>query len=265
MRVATWNVWHRFGADYDLRLQAITALLDVIDPDVVCLQESWTEVGSGRSQAEGIRAALGLAEAVDGHRVTHEGVTFGNAVISAWPITSHVVHPLPPHPDYEEFRSVLAVEIEHPTGPVQVFNAHLNFLHHQSAVRQAQVREIAQLMYDWHHAGMAYPQVLTGDLNAEPSSDEIRMLTGRADLGVPLTLLDAWEVRGEGAGATWSNKNPLTRSSYEPDRRIDYVMARFPEKYAGRGSVESAFVFGDEPVEGAWGSDHLGVAVDLRD
>ncbi|MEE8602423.1 endonuclease/exonuclease/phosphatase family protein [Euzebya tangerina] len=266
MRVATWNVWHRFGAEYELRYRAIKASLDEVDPDIVCLQESWTEVESGRSQAREIGDVLGLPYAVDGFRVTHEGVTFGNAIVSAWPITRDLVHPLPPHPDYEEFRSVLGVQLDHPRGPVQIFTAHLNFLPHQSAVRQAQVREIASLMDQWQYtAELAYPQVLTGDLNADPASDEIRMLTGRADLGVPLTLFDAWEVRGEGAGSTWSNKNPLTRASYEPDRRIDYVLARFPEKFAGRGAVESAFVFGDEPVEGSWGSDHLGVAVDLRD
>ncbi|WP_370324411.1 endonuclease/exonuclease/phosphatase family protein [Euzebya sp.] len=265
MRVATWNVWHRFGDDYEVRSEAIATALAPVDADVLCLQEVWTEPEGERSQAAELAAHLGLEAHADAHRVVSEGFTFGNAIVSRWPITRQETRPLPPHPDYEEFRTVLAVEIAHPDGPVQVFTTHLNFLGHQSGVRQAQVRAVARMMHEWRRDDLVRPQVLTGDLNAEPISDEVRMLTGHADLGVPLALLDAWRVRGRGDGATWSSRNPLTHASFEPDRRIDYVLVGFPISYGGRGQVESVEIFGDDPVDGTWPSDHFGVVADLSD
>ena len=45
----------------------------------------------------------------------------------------------------------------------------------------------------------AFPAVLCGDLNAEPHSDELRMLTGRAVSPVPRVVFrDAWEAAGNG-------------------------------------------------------------------
>lgn len=265
MRIATWNVWHRFGNDWQARGRAISQTLQQVDADVVCLQEAWTEEASGRSQAGELASALGLEDFVDGFRIAHEGVTFGNAIMSRWPITRHEVRALPPHPDYEEFRCILGVETQTPSGPAQVFTSHFNFLRHQSAVRQTQARTVAGTMLDWAHDDLVHPQVVTGDLNAGPASEEIRMLTGDADLGKDLALMDAWAAVGEGDGATWNGRNPLTADSYEPDRRIDYILTRFPRQFEGRGVVTSCRVFGDQPVDGVWPSDHLGVVADLED
>lgn len=263
MRIATWNVWHRFG-DWEARAEAILAVLRDIDADVVCLQEAWT--AAERSQAAELAAALGLdGGAVDAHRVDHEGVTFGNAVLSRWPIRHSEVRPLTPHPDYEEYRTVLGVEVSAPFGPVPVFTTHLNFLLDQSAVRQAQVRDVARMMLDWQSRRRAHPPVVTGDFNAEPASDEIRQLTGLADLGLPLALYDAWKIRGDDAGATWSHRNPLTRDAYEPDRRIDYVLVGGARDHGGTGAVEACLRFGTEPVDGVWASDHFGVVADLAE
>lgn len=265
MRVATWNLWHRFGADWQARGKAIAATLQTVDADVVCLQEAWTEEATGRSQAGDLAAALGLEDFADGFRITWEGVTFGNAVLSRWPITRRDARPLPPHPDYEEYRNVLAVEVDTADGPAQFFTTHFNFLRHQSAVRQAQARAVGQMMVAWAHDHLVQPQVLTGDLNAGPDSDEVRMLTGHADLGVDVALLDAWAVAGDGPGHTWDNANPLAQDSHEPDRRIDHILVGLPRPFDGRGTVQQCALLGDEPVDGVWPSDHLGVVAELAD
>ncbi|HUG83659.1 MAG TPA: endonuclease/exonuclease/phosphatase family protein [Euzebya sp.] len=263
MRVATWNLWHRFG-DWQRRAEAITAALRQVDADVVCLQEVWTEEASGRSQAAELAAALGLADHADAHRIAYEGVTFGNAVLSRWPLERHEIRPLPPHPDYEEHRTVLGVDVRAPAGPVPVYCTHLNFLNHHSAVRQAQVRAVAAMALD-RGAGGGHPPVVCGDLNAAPTADELRMLTGEADLGLPIAFIDAWAFRGAGVGHTWLAANPLTRLSYEPDRRIDHILVGYPRESHGRGEVMWCSLFGDAPVNGVWASDHAGVVADLAD
>lgn len=261
LRIATWNVWHRFGP-WEERQPAIAATLAELRPDVLCLQETWEEEG-GTSQPAELGRPLGLHHHATASRYAADGLSFGNAIVSRHPIRRHTSRPLPPHPDYEEWRTVLAVELDTPDGPLQVFTTHLNFLLDQSDVRSRQVAAVAALVAEWGH-GRALPPVLTGDLNAEPSSDEVRALTGRAAVAVPgVVFLDAFEVAGEGPGATWDRRNPHTHDSYEPDRRIDYVLVGKPVE-GGRGRVLACRRFGDTPVDGVWPSDHFGVVADLE-
>jgi len=111
----------------------------------------------------------------------------------------------------------------------------------------------------------SYPAVLCGDLNAEPDSDEVRMLTGKASVPVPgLVLFDAWEAtNGPAGGLTWADRNPFAAAAFEHDRRIDYVLASW-RRGDGRGQPVSCRVVGDEPVAGVWPSDHFGVLAELR-
>jgi endonuclease/exonuclease/phosphatase family metal-dependent hydrolase len=109
-----------------------------------------------------------------------------------------------------------------------------------------------------------YPPIMCGDFNADPLSDEIRMLTGRATVPVPrLVFVDAWEVAGDGPGVTWSNENPYAVRDLEPDRRIDYVFVGWP-KARGAGHVVSASVEGIDAVHGVYPSDHYAVLAELR-
>ena len=125
---------------------------------------------------------------------------------------------------------VLALTIGGDRGPVQFFAVMLDYPLGASAVRQAQVRELTQLISSTHHGG--HPTVVCGDFNAGPDSDEIRMLTGKSATGEPgLVFYDAWEVAGDGtAGITWSNRNPLAAVALYPDRRFDYVLSAWPRR-----------------------------------
>lgn len=253
----TWNLWWRFGP-WEKRQPAIAETLRRVDADVVALQEVWA--AGEEEQAAALAEPLGFHHFYAA-RADNDGVRFGNAILSRWPIVHTEWRPLPAG-EVEEHRLVLRADIEGPRGVVQVFCTHLNWRFDHSDVRQAQVREVCQFIADARPRD--YPPVLCGDLNADPASDEIRMLTGRAAVPVPkLVFKDAWEVAGNGPGMTWSNANPFARLDLEPERRIDHVMVGWP-KAGGRGHVVGADLAGTELIAGVAPSDHYGVVAELR-
>ena len=208
LRIVTWNLWWRFGP-WEERLPAIIETLRRLDTDVICLQEVWTETESGRSSAHEIATALGLdldRSVAQAHLIDLDGAGFGNAILSRWPIASHEVRALPSPPELDEFRLALRADIDGPRGPMQVFTTHLHWRLDHSHIRQDQVREICRFVKE--SPDRTFPAVLCGDFNADPESDEIRMLTGRAAVPEPpIVFHDAWDVAGTGPGHTWSNEN----------------------------------------------------------
>jgi endonuclease/exonuclease/phosphatase family metal-dependent hydrolase len=259
LRVVTWNLWGR-GGPWSERHERITSTLLAVQPDVVALQEVWAEEG-GRSQADLLAAALGF-DRFWASRYAIDGVAVGNAILSRWPIAKSEVRWLPARPDLEELRNVIRTAVDGPRGRLVIYTTHLNWRFDQSDVRQEQVRFVARLITEMREEG--FPPILTGDFNAAPDSDEIRMLTGRMTLAVPgLVFHDAWEVAGDGgAGFTWTNANPWARQDLEPDRRIDYVFVGWPKK-GGAGHVTSCRLIG-QAIDGVFPSDHLGVMAELR-
>jgi endonuclease/exonuclease/phosphatase family metal-dependent hydrolase len=263
VRVLTWNLWWRHGP-WEERLPAILEAVAALDPDVACFQEVWVDEASGDTLAGRIGERLGGFHHVGSARLTVDGITFGNAVVSRWPILGHEVLDLPAPAESEELRTCLRADVDTPDGPVQLYSTHLNWRFDESHVRQEQVRAICRFVAA--APPRSFPPVLCGDFNAAPDSDEIRMLTGRAAVPVPkLVFHDAWEVAGAPGdpGFTWSNEDPFARLDLEPDRRIDYVLVGWP-KAGGRGHVRSCEVVGTEPVGGIVPSDHHGVLATLR-
>ena len=266
IRVLTWNLWWRFGP-WEARRPAIAATLARLDADVVCLQEVWDD-GEVNFAAE-LAGDLGF-DHVYGSGTEQDGLRFGNAVLSRWPITSSAVLPLPAEPEVEEQRTCVRADIDGPRGALQVFSTHLNWRFDQSDTRQDQVAAICSFIDASRPAGgRAVPPILCGDFNADPDSDEIRMLNGLAATPVPkLVFHDAWLAAGQASnssatGATWTNDNPYAKLDLEPDRRIDYVFVGWP-KAGGVGHVTRASVECLEPVDGVVPSDHLGVLAELR-
>jgi endonuclease/exonuclease/phosphatase family metal-dependent hydrolase len=268
LRVLSWNLWWRFGP-WERRRPAIVDTVARLDPDIACFQEVW--------EAGGTTFAAELAERLGFHhvfttRVDIDGVGFGNAVVSRWPITSHESLPLPAPVDAEELRTCLRADVEGSRGPLQVFCTHLNWRFDQSHVRQSQVRAICSFVASSKpDGGRRFPPVLCGDMNADPASDELRMLTGRASAPEPgLVFHDAWEAAadrhgagGDPHGTTWTNRNPYAARDLEPERRIDYVLVGWP-KAGGAGHVTRCEVHGLDPVDGVVPSDHLAVLAELR-
>ncbi len=266
VRVATWNLWGRYGP-WEARLPVITENLRVINADILALTEVWED--DTRSQAVELAGALGYTEPVYAANLERAGARSGNAVLARWPITRREVRVLPRRGAFGavdeegEERLCLFAEVDGPRGPIQVFCAHLSWSADHSAIRQEQTREIARFLAETRPR--SFPAVLCGDLNAEHSSDELRLLTGRAASPVPhVVLRDAWEAAGNrDPGFTWTNANPFAAASLDVERRLDHVMVGQP-KLGGVGHVLAAWVAGDLPVDGMWGSDHLAVVAELR-
>jgi len=266
VRVATWNLWGRYGP-WEARLPVIIENLSAINADIIALQEVWED--DERNQAKEIARALGCPEPVFAANLERDGARSGNAIVSRWPIVRHEVRKLPREgahgaiDDEGEERLCVFAEVEGPRGNIQMFCAHLSWSEDHSAIRQEQVGEICRFVRETRPR--VFPALLCGDLNAEPQSDELRMLTGRAASPVPKVVFrDAWEAAGKNdPGYTWSNDNPFAASSLDLERRLDHVLVGRP-KLGGAGHVLAAQLAGDIPVDGVWGSDHLAVVAELR-
>ena len=255
VRIVTWNLWGRYGP-WEARLPVIAENLGAINADILALQEVWED--DTRSQARELAAELGCTEPVFAANLERDGARSGNAVLSRWPITRHEVRNLPRRgandavDEEGEERLCVFAEDRGPARPIQVFSAHLSWSDDHSSIRQAQVADICRFVRETRPR--PFPAVLCGDLNADPASDEIRMLTGRAASPVPRVVFrDAWEAAGNREpGYTWSNANPFAAAALDLDRRIDHVMVGHP-KLGGVGHVLSAQSRGRRPGRRALG------------
>lgn len=259
LRVATWNIWWRYGP-WERRRPAIEAWLRSVDADVIALQEVWDD-GRTNMAAELCRT-MGYRHVYQGSE-RENGVGIGNAVLSRWTIGRTDWRPLPGAQESGERRCVLFAEIDGQNGAFQVFTTHLNWRLGHSHIRQQQVTEIARFVAS--KRPRTYPAIVCGDFNAEPDSDEIRMMTGKMACPIEgLVLRDAWRDGGDGSGGhSWDNRNVFAQASLWPDRRIDYIFVGWP-KSGGAGHVVGCRLAGDQPVDGVWPSDHFAVTADLR-
>lgn len=259
MRIVTWNVWGRFGR-WRERQAGIEDTLATAAPDVVCLVESWADPQA--NQPGLVAARLGYAHSVFAGDWQEEDWTSGIGLVSRWPVTRHE-HQALAGDDGSGVGTALSALVEGDHGPLQLFVVILDYPLHASAVRQAQVRQLAGLISE--RTRRRHPTVVCGDFNAGPDSDELRMLTGRAAAAAPgLVFYDAWEIAGDGTGGhTWSNQNPLAAVALYPDRRMDYVLSAWPRR-GGVGHPVRCQRLGVRPAGEPQLSDHYGVLADLR-
>jgi endonuclease/exonuclease/phosphatase family metal-dependent hydrolase len=149
---------------------------------------------------------------------------------------------------------------------LSVFVTHLTWRPDDSGKRQRQLREVLEFIRDRHRAFL--PPILLGDLNAEPSSDELRMLTGRRAVPVPpLVFLDVWEQAGSGtAGHTWDRSNSYLTNEPWPSRRVDYILTGLPTaKPVNAWFVPlRCWLDGTTPIDDVQPSDHYAVVAELR-
>jgi endonuclease/exonuclease/phosphatase family metal-dependent hydrolase len=266
MRVLSWNLWWRYGP-WERRREAIAATLAEVRPDLCGLQEVWG--GPGANLAAELAGRLGMhwcwAEAAKGRAPGGDGLSIGNAILSRWPIAAQAEVGLPVGGLADESRVAVHARIEAPGGALPLFTTHLSYGLGLSQLRTAQVRALAGFVAE-HAADCAYPPVVTGDFNAEPGSDELRLLGGLLTApAVPgLVLIDAWRYADPGdPGFTWDHRNGYQADSLIPDSRIDYVVVGVPRH--GRGKVRSATLAGARPIEDVWPSDHFAVVADLQE
>ncbi len=259
MRVVSWNVWGRYG-NWKQRQDGIEATLVAASPDVVCLVESWSAPEG--TQAAAVANRLGFEHSVFVGDWQQDDWISGIGLASRWPVGSSECRALTVEGAASP-GAALSAEIDGPRGPIQLFVVMLDYPLGASAIRQAQVRQLAGFIAEMTRR--RHPLVVCGDFNAGPDSDEVRMLTGRSATAAPgLVFYDAWEMAGDGsAGVTWSNRNPLAAVAMYPDRRFDYVLSAWPRRGAVGHPVHCDLLGAVDTTEPHL-SDHYGVMADLR-
>jgi endonuclease/exonuclease/phosphatase family metal-dependent hydrolase len=130
-----------------------------------------------------------------------EGLLWGNAVLSRFPIVSSETAPLPPESLLFR-RGYTVAEIDIGSSTMRLIDTHLHHIAEDSEIRQEQVPPLIEA---W---GGAPRTVILGDFNATPDSPEMRML---ADAG----LIDVSAMIGPTPRFTFY--------SADPDQQIDYI------------------------------------------
>jgi endonuclease/exonuclease/phosphatase family metal-dependent hydrolase len=261
LRCLTLNLW---GAEPPLveRMAVVAQGLTALAPGVVALQEVREVPQKLANQAETLGQAAGF------HHVFAPAVPFGGgheglAILARDEILEHA-HIELPHATPDERRILLSARIRHGQGSVWVHTTHLNYRLAHGKEREDQVQAIAAAMAE--RTGDA-PQILMGDFNARPESDEIRWLRGQVTLRDRRTYFqDAWERLHPGeAGWTWARSNPYTAklAFLEPDRRIDYIFVT-PMRGNGRGTIHACDMVFREPVGQVFASDHYGLLAEVQ-
>jgi endonuclease/exonuclease/phosphatase family metal-dependent hydrolase len=260
----TWNLWWRFGP-WEERAAAVERVVADEAPDVVCLQEVWSD--GDTSSAGRLAEALGLHHVLSDDpfadlRSGRPG--FHNAILSREPIEVVASRPLPRADGSDGHRRALVARTTHGDRSWTVVSTHLDHRFDESAVRQLQCEALLALVAEVRDdPDTSAPVVIGGDFNAVPDSDEIRLLTGRRAGPVRnLVLSDCWEFAGDGPGCTWRDDNPYQSVTAWPNRRLDYVFVSWPRPKP-LGNPVRAWLAGVEPVDGVVASDHAAVVVDL--
>jgi endonuclease/exonuclease/phosphatase family metal-dependent hydrolase len=266
VRVLTWNLWWRYGP-WEQRQDAIAAAVAELAPDVCGFQEVWS--AGEENLAATLADQLGMhwcwASFPVKSNAPGQELHLGNAILSRWPIEAREELRLPTDGHVHERRVVAHARIDAPGGTLPFFTTHLTYGPGLSSLRVQQVRSLAAFVAD-EGLDCPYPPVVTGDFNAEPDSDELRLLGGllTAPAAPGLVLLDAWRYADPSdPGSTWDRRNGYQAHSVIPDSRIDYIMVGLP--HGDRGRVHSARLAGDKPVNEVWASDHFAVVADLQD
>ena len=280
LRVVTLNFW---GTEppLDRRIALAVRQLKQLDPDVVCLQEARPLDGvSGRTTGDVLGEQLGMhahyATSCAWKAGDYEGLGAGQeglAILSKQtPLATQRLEL--PHARTAETRQLLSVQLPTGSDPVWVHTTHLHYRLDDGVAREAQVLAIDDALRALGRDKTSAPQILCGDFNATPDSDEMRFLRGLTTLAGRRThFQDAWlrhhreAERGDGPaqGITWSSENELTRPlrSLDIDRRIDYVYVTSRKK-DGRGTIRECRVVMTEREQGVCASDHYGVFADVQ-
>jgi len=251
------------------RAAAIRSVLVDTRPDICGLQEVWAdgERNFASELAEELEMRWAWVRSPEPERwharLPGCSAGVGQAILARWPIRDPTELPLPPGRSGDRSRNALVCAVESPAGRIPLATTQLTSAPWDSAARCEQARALVGFLGE--RGREDYPVVLLGDMNAEPDSDEIRLLCGHKTApGRPgFVLLDAWRYAPKWANPwTWERANPHVLATMEPSSRIDYILVGppYPDQ---RGHVRSVRRIGTAPVRGVWPSDHAGVLAEL--
>ncbi|CCI47225.1 unnamed protein product [Albugo candida] len=291
LRVLTYNVWNTNPSDetihrweeYNRRMDALTDAVKRSEASIIGFQEVRFDASLGHA---GDHAQIQhLANRLPNYQYVYQAamhyidrndplkrVEEGLAIFSRYPILSSdyiLLHRDPNDPNDQHQRICLHAVVYVPDwGRVDVYVTHLSL---SKASREQSVIQIWNFM----QTGNGVTQLLLGDLNAEPQSEEIQFLQGKTDLlGHKTNLRDSWlDIHDEPVPRS---KNVVDRSekftfpSEDPCKRIDLILFR------GQGVTKEIKLVGKDPfvepslngikvnTNAIYPSDHRGVIAEFE-
>lgn len=252
MKVMTFNIWN-YTSPWKQRRELIAALIDQHRPDAVALQETRHDFRFERGKGQGEQ----LAEMTGYHPTVAVGQVYlpvfrvDEAVTILTPnrperTMQRELRRLPHERDDENQRVCVGVQIRARDRECFVFNTHFSL---SEPARISNALDVTRFIQE---VSGNQPGVIMGDLNAEPGADSIRLLRGEfSQEGETGDFFDCWTV-------AHPNEPGFTYASFGPVRRIDYAFAR-NLSHAGI-SME---IVGQNPINGVYPSDHMGLVVTL--
>lgn len=228
LTVMTWNIHTAVDADGNVDLTTIADEIERQGPDVVLLQE----VGRGWPIAGQVDQAEWLARRLEMDMTWASAADdqFGNAILTRLPVLDVAILRLP-FGEGPQYRSAVRVLVDTGAGwTSRIVDAHLQN-GDEASTRQDQ---IVALLDAW---GADAPTVLGGDLNMQPSEDNVTLLS---DAG----LVSAQDAVGDPAAST-------ARDPGFPGDRVDWI-------WVSPDLTPSAFA-----IVASTASDHLPLVVSV--
>lgn len=286
--VASYNIQYGVGQDgrYDL-----DRVIEVIkDADIVCLQEvaqhfkrnddddqpAMIAGALNRYYVYGALFDVDASRVAPGGRVENRRRTFGNMVLSRWPIRSHrtLALPMATSPGIHDVpRSVTEAVVLTPAGALRAYSVHLS--HISSGQRLPQAWALRKILFEAPWAGSAIqvtgtgpedgwtegladpfppvPGLIAGDFNCTAESPEYAVLCGEKDpergrIRQHDQWVDSWVAAGGHEHA------PTSFYKHGHNFKIDHVLMT-PDLAAG---VSRSWIDTDEIA-----SDHYPLFVEL--
>lgn len=219
LRVMTFNIRHSRGQDEIHSLRRIARIIKRYRVDLVALQE--VDVGTrrvgGLDQTKEL-ARLTKMHAAFGHAIDFQGGKFGNAILSRYPFVSKA-NPQISGSEGAEERNVLQVKVRLPRKrmlrryrrryrKIRRWNAPVvSFWGTHWDYASSKVRELSANRANAWSLKTEGPLILVGDLNAEPDSSPLQILS------------KVWRK----AGGSRIYRTIPTRS---PRKQLDYILLR---------------------------------------
>lgn len=248
LRVLSYNIHYGVGMDAVKDLPRIADVINRLNPDIVGLQEvSDSSMTAIISQLTGMAGVFGASTETEppnlylllGIPVPAAQLHYGDAILSKYPFRYQGNLSIPSASSSRYEAMCVDVDLSEKYGKetmVRFITTHFDYLQTigSKMSRKASVEVIEAAFI---HDSLDMPCILTGDLNATPSSAPLRLLEEKG-----------WVVEDTG-------KDLPTVPSISPRKQIDYVLVRPRERWR----ISDVSV-----IQEKMASDHLPILMTLE-
>ena len=168
LRILTYNIYHGETTDGRVDMDLFASIINELNPDLVSLQE--VDKNAKRTGVIDITEELSKRTGLKGCFVKHrdfQGGEYGNAILSRFPVTD--IHVIDPSVTPGSGITIPLATIRLAKRTEMIFNC--THLSTKLEDRKAQARHLM----DYYIGADRMPMIITGDLNAEPHHEEIKM------------------------------------------------------------------------------------------